>query len=425
MTIRAQEVFTPGGFPSKTYIARTGDAYEQILRDAIDTPGQIVSLIGPSKSGKTVLVERVVGRDLLIPIAGAGITSPGDIWTRVLDWMEAPTSHTTGSTTSGSVTAEGKVKGSVGVPLVAKGEAEGGVGVEVAHERSKSSSFERAGLAQITKDIADSGYVVLIDDFHYMPRVVQAEVAKSLKEAVRLGIKLCTAAVVHRGDDLVRANPELRGRVRAVDLKYWKNEDLARIAEVGFAELNASVDGAFIGKLVQEAAGSPQLMQLLCLQACLALDLRVRSPERREFRVPETKLRQIFEQTSATTDFRSLVDVLDSGPKTRGQERKVYSFKDGSSGDVYRAVLKSVAADPPKLSLDYGELLARSANVCRGDSPSGSSLVGTCLHISKLALEKFPTERAIDWDEQTQILDIPDPYLLFYLRWSGRLSEAE
>jgi hypothetical protein len=43
--------------------------------------------------------------------------------------------------------------------------------------------------------------------------------------------------------------------------------------------------------------------------------------------------------------------------------------------------------------------------------------------MSKLAVEKFPNERAIDWDEQKQILDIPDPYLLFYLRWSGRLQE--
>jgi hypothetical protein len=44
--------------------------------------------------------------------------------------------------------------------------------------------------------------------------------------------------------------------------------------------------------------------------------------------------------------------------------------------------------------------------------------------MTRLALDKFPTERVIDWDDQTQILDIPDPYFLFYLRWSGRLREA-
>ena len=86
-------------------------------------------------------------------------------------------------------------------------------------------------------------------------------------------------------------------------------------------------------------------------------------------------------------------------------------------------MLKALAADPPRLAFPYDELLARTARVCSDSSPVGSSVAGTCLHMSKLAREKFPTERAVDWDEQKQILDIPDPYLLFYLRWSGRLRE--
>jgi hypothetical protein len=118
-----------------------------------------------------------------------------------------------------------------------------------------------------------------------------------------------------------------------------------------------------------------------------------------------------------------LVDVLDAGPRTRGTERKTYKFRDGTEGDVYRVVLKAVAGDPPRLSFPYEELLKRTMNVCKGEPPVGSSVTGTCLHMSKLAQEKFPNERAVDWDEQKQVFDIPDPYLLFYLRWSGRLRE--
>ena len=130
-------------------------------------------------------------------------------------------------------------------------------------------------------------------------------------------------------------------------------------------------------------------------------------------------LRKILEQTSSNTDFRSLVDVLDAGPKTRGAERKIYKFEDGSEGDVYRCILKAVAADPPRLSFDYEDLTKRVADICNDDVPVGSSVIGTCLHMTKLALDKFPSERAIDWDEQKQILDIPDPYLLFYFRWNA------
>src|SRR5258708_20692290 len=110
MTLKAQAIFTPGSFPSHTYVARSGEGLEKALRDAIDTPGQIVSLIGPSKAGKTVLVEKVVGKELLITITGAGLRSPEEIWSRVLDWMEAPSSrgHTASTSVSGSVELKGK-----------------------------------------------------------------------------------------------------------------------------------------------------------------------------------------------------------------------------------------------------------------------------------------------------------------------------
>jgi hypothetical protein len=164
-------------------------------------------------------------------------------------------------------------------------------------------------------------------------------------------------------------------------------------------------------------------MRLICLNACFAMDVREKPLMSRTIDITEDRLRGIFEQTSASTDFRSLVDVLDAGPRTRGTERRLYKFKDGSEGDVYRCILRAVAADPPRLSFNYEQLTQRVTEVCNRDTPVGSSVIGTCVHMSKLALEKFPNERAIDWDEQKQILDIPDPYLLFYLRWSGRLQE--
>lgn len=423
MALKATEVFTPGAFPVHTYVERKANNLEQSLRDALDTPGQVVSISGPSKSGKTVLVEHVVGRDSLITVTGAGIEEPDGLWTRILDWMDLPHSRTTGSTISGKIGAELGAEGAVKFPGVFSAEGTAKGTTEVEHSRDKAASFERRGLKQVVDEIANSDFVVLIDDFHYMPRNAQGEAAKILKEAVRLGVKICAASVRHRGDDVVRANPELRGRVRAVDLNYWTPDELQQIAVTGFGALNAELPNDAVRRFATEAAGSPQLMQLICLIACFVLGVREKGPSCSRVSITEGQLRQIFEQASANTDFRSLVDVLDTGPKTRGTERKMYGFKDGSEGDVYRCILRAVTSDPPKLSFDYEELTRRVAAVCQRDAPVGSSVIGTCLHMSKLALEKFPSERAIDWDEQKQILDIPDPYLLFYLRWSGRLQE--
>jgi len=425
MGIRATDVFTPGSYPSRTYVERTGAQLEQSLRDALDTQGQIVSLVGPSKSGKTVLVERVVGVDRLITITGAGIDDPDQIWSRVLDWMGAPTEQTQESSTFGQMGLEAGASGSAGLIGLAKATLEAKGSVEAGHERAHSATQSRFGLSQVIKEIGSSDFVILVDDFHYMARPAQAEAAKALKEAARSGVKICTAAVRHRGDDLVRANPELRGRVQAIDLEYWAPIDLTKIATVGFGALRMDVPSDSVRRLVSESAGSPQLMQLLCLNTCFELGVREALTQETRFNISNPEMESIFERTSSTTDFRTLVDVIDSGPRTRGTERKIYDFKDGTNGDVYRCVLKAVASDPPRQSFHYDELTRRTAMVCKGGTPVGSSVVGTCLHMSKLALEKFPNERALDWDDQKQVLDLPDPYLLFYLRWSKRLDQSE
>jgi hypothetical protein len=426
MALKAVDVFVPGAFPQYTYVERNQDRFEANLKDALDTPGQVVSLTGPSKSGKTVLVEKVVGRDLLIPISGTSLRHPSEVWERVLDWMDVPNSTSRSRTLGGSIGAEVGAKGSIGVPLLAKGEASGSLHGDISSEAASEAVRDRRGLPQVVEEIGNSEFVILLDDFHYMDRAVQVEVAKTLKEAVRLGVKIVTASVSHRGDDVVRANPELRGRVKSIDLRYWNPDELHQIAKSGLAALNADMPLVALKEFIQESAGSPQLMQLLCLQACFVLNLREATEGLfpRVTDVDDGTLRNILEQTSSSTDFRSLVDVLDAGPRTRGTERKTYTFADGSEGDVYRVVLRAVADNPPRLSYPYEELLKRTVKVCIGDSPVGSSVTGTCLHMAKLARETFPTERAVDWDEQKQVFDIPDPYLLFYLRWSNRLREV-
>ena len=411
--VKATEVFTPGSFPTHTYVKRDEKKLEEAVRDGIDTPGQIVSLAGPSKSGKTVLIENVVGNDCLIPVQGTGIGKPSDIWSRVLDWIEVPSESTSGSSkmTQGEV---GGQAGFFGYNASAKG----------SHQRSYSSreTHGRRGMKQVVEEIGDSDFVVLIDDFHYMDRNVQEEVAKSIKEAVRLGINIVTAQVPHRGDDVVRANPELRGRVRAIDSSYWSEQELRKIAKLGFDTLNVRFADRSIDKLVAESAGSPQLMQLICLHTCFVLDLKESMSVVKNISLSNEQTQNIFEQTATVTDFRSLVDVLDNGPKRRGTERNVYKLKNEEEGDVYRCLLHAIASDPPKLSFDYDEITHRVTAVCASDAPDGSSIIRSCYQMSKLAQEKFPSERVIDWDEAKQFLEIPDPYLLFYLRWSDRLN---
>ena len=70
------DVFTPNDYPRHTYVNRAvSPPLEDQLRLALDTPNEVVSISGPSKSGKTVLIERVVGVDNLITVSGSEISS--------------------------------------------------------------------------------------------------------------------------------------------------------------------------------------------------------------------------------------------------------------------------------------------------------------------------------------------------------------
>lgn len=420
--LKATEVFTPGAFPQYTYVERD-EGREQRLRDALSVPGYVVSVSGPSKSGKTSLIERVVGAERLISVGGSRIGSPAQLWELVLDWMGAP-AETTGSVASTfGVDAQGgaKVEGNA---LVAKGDISGSVTGKFSRLVTGTEKRMRGGMNQVAKEIAESDFVILVDDFHYMSKEVQQEVAKQLKEAVRLGIKVVTASVPYRADDVVRANPELRGRVVAIDMKYWEPTELVQIAQIGFEKLNAVVETSALERFATESAGSPQLMQAVCLHACFHLGLREAQSAQRLLPAALEEQALILEQTASTTDFRSLVDMLETGPRTRGTERKTFSLSDGTAGDVYRCVLKAMAAQPLRLSFDYDELLRRVRATCVGDAPVGSSVTTTCDQMCRIAANHAAPERVLDWDEGKAVLDVANPYLMFYLRWSRRLDEV-
>ena len=70
---RATQVFTPNDVPTYTYVDRSAHHFEESVREALEIPKLIISLSGPSKSGKTVLVKKVVERTVTNCVSGASI----------------------------------------------------------------------------------------------------------------------------------------------------------------------------------------------------------------------------------------------------------------------------------------------------------------------------------------------------------------
>jgi hypothetical protein len=365
MALEDREIFTPGAYPTHTYVTRS-DADERALENALDVGGMIASVIGPSKTGKTVLVNKVVSRELLISLSGAQIDSATDLWRQA--------------------------SGKIGIPSLSD--------------------------VEVIDYLIEGNYVLLIDDFHYVQRQAQKRIAQQLKDAVAKGLRVVVVAVPHRADDPIRVNPDLRGRVRMIDLDYWDLPELRKIAEAGFPLLNLQLGSGDIRELAVESLRSPQLMQSLCLELCSFFGVSRPEAEIRQITVSREALDGIARATSKMADCKTAYEILSTGPRERGRRRTQYRLRDGREGDVYTVILKALAADPPRLDFPYAEFKGRAGGILAdGNEPPGGSLRQAIVQMDKLVRKRIPEDRVFEWDTERHVIDIPDPYFLFYLRW--------
>lgn len=412
--MKRSEVFTPTTQPTITYISDHLINKKLNINRAIEMGGSVITLSGPSKSGKTVFVETVVGKDNLIQVTGASIDNADVLWKRIFDKVGTPISATQSTTHTDELSAGGILE--VSIPLVAKGA--GKFDGKNITSRSITSNANPDFLNLIIREFANTGFIIFIDDFHYIPKLIQNEIATLIKEAVRNGVLFVCASVPYHADDVILANSDLRGRMVKLDFDYWNSSALQRIAQKGFEALNVSVPEAAIEAFANEAAGSPQLMQALCLNLCYEFDIEETYLEKVSVSCDQNCINKICVMTSLMNDYTSVINGMKDGPKTRGERRKSYPLSDGASLDVYPLVLRALSENPPELTIRYPNLLGRIQRLCKnGEGPSGSSVTGACAHMAEIA-NATSGSTILEWDGDSDVFDIRDPYLLFALRWS-------
>jgi hypothetical protein len=410
--MRATEVFTPKGEPSITHVNdHLLDKAKRLVQDLSAGPC-VVSLSGPSKSGKTVFIEKTLGRDRLIKVNGAGVKSAESLWLKVFAFIGTPVKVVETVEQSSTSTFGARIEG--GVPLVTKGE----VSVAEAWAEKSAEAAEAAidYVALLVKELGNTEFIVFIDDFHYIEVDIQQEIARQIKEGIEGKVQFVCASVPYRSDDVLLGNADLRGRAYKVDFEYWAQPELAKIAKIGFAAMNLTVSPAMIDALASEAAGSPQLMQTLCLNLCFDIGHEISLESIVKIDGDIDLIGRVCRRTAANNDYSSTVAAMKDGPKTRGKDRKSYVLKaNQTSMDVYPLILRGIASDPPQLMQRANEFTGRVQSLCSGEQPGSGSILNSCSFIVSIANEA-EGRQVIEWDTQRDILDIRDPYLLFFLR---------
>lgn len=417
-----QEVFTPNNYPEHTYVEREHGEYEEELSFRLKGPATIISLSGPSKSGKTMLLNNAV-EDLnydLVTVHGSNIDSVTDLWENTLDQLGAPTNREIIEESQNETIKEGNA--GIDISVVNAG---GGGSKRDQQSTQETASRERMGLKQITELVNLDDFVLYIDDAHYIDKKLHEPISEAIKDAYERGMSICVSFIPYRSDDLTRANPDLSGRIESIDLGYWDKNDLEKIGEMGFEILNRYPSELVIKNLARESVGSPHLMQKLCLEMCRELKIHERTDEMEPLRVEENDLKNVLRNTAEDLfqDYSTIIEILCGDVSQDNNGRKIYDFPLKGQGDVYDVILRALAANPPRLTLDRGKILDRVQDTCHAEAPQSGNIVQTIQRIDKWISNKVPeSDYCFDWVDDRKALELPDPYLIFCIRWSNTLN---
>lgn len=394
MSLKAENIFKPGAFPKYTYVSRnyenTGISYELRLKQALRTAGCLTSIIGPSKMGKTILCEQVIGLDNIVEVSGADFNENTDFWAIIAAKVGLPYM---GEITTERASTEGK-----------------------SEERDSKSEKYILSKDKIIRYYIENNKILVIDDFHYASTEMQMKMAQQLKDAIRRELKVVVVSLPHRADDAIRQNADLSGRLSLINIETWKEEDLKKIAIKGFDKLEIKIADNIAEKLAIECLTSPQLMQYICLSICTLLE------DEKKQEVNDEILEKAYRFTTINFNYADVVSVLVKGPNSRGQQRKLYRTVDGKELDLYGIIVESLAKNPPMTELDFESFYNRIFNVIEENDRlklEKQTVRNHLNHLQELLEGKEEIYRVIEWkDGKVYVLD---PLFLFYLRW-GRIN---
>lgn len=396
---KSEEVFKPGAFPEHTYIPRqfasSSISYELRLQQALKISGCLTSLVGPSKMGKTILCEKVIGLEHIIEVSGADFSHGQNFWEVVAAKAELPY--------RGELTTS-----------------------QTLNDTDNQEKFGKKEHFVLTKDkvieyYKEHEFVLVLDDFHYAPKDIQLQIAQQLKDAIRREFKAVVISLPHRSDDAIRQNADLSGRLSLINIEPWRTDELKQIALKGFPLLGIHITDTIADKIATESLTSPQLMQYICLSICTLLD----SDNTRIEQIEDTILPTAYQFTTMNFEYSDIVKVITAGPNPRGRQRRLFATTTNKRLDLYGLFIESLTKDPPIVELTFQELYTRIdtlliPNIRRPEKRSVRDALNNLQEILKTREDIY---RVIEWKDS--IIYVLDPLFLFYLRWGRKTNGQE
>ncbi len=415
--LKYQDIFVPGGFPQHTYNPRAQLNLEERIEEAKNNLCKLVTVTGHTKSGKTILVSKVLPRQDSIWIDGGAVSSEDDFWHIILDELELFQTVSNGEADETNESLSGEVSGGLNVAF-----AKGGGRISGTTGSARNSAIQRtravSSRVAALRGLREQKVPLVVDDFHYLPKQLQGSVIRALKPLIFEGLPVVIIAIPHRRYDAMKVEREMTGRILSIEIPTWDAEELEFIPRTGFALLKYNCDDTMSARLADEAIGSPHLMQDFCRGICRSRNIEPAQTYIR-LQLDANEIRTIYKDVADSIG-RPIFEKLARGPRQR-TDRVPRELADGGIVDIYQLILHAMARMRPDLeSLEYEDLRAAIRDVSADQKiPQLQEVARVLKHMSEVAAKDESSTPVIDFDESERVLHVTDPFFAFFLRWGN------
>ncbi len=413
-SIRYTQVFVPGGFPTFTYNPRDEHKLEQKIRSASDNLCKLMVVTGATKSGKTVLVDKIYQRSENVWIDGGSVNNESTFWEQVIDQMGGYLEVEAGYQDGTQFKLAGTASASIGV-LSGKFDGESAISEQTSTILRRSTSNKSKALqALMQNEVA-----LIVDDFHYIDKQTQKSIVRALKSPIMHGLPVIFIAIPNRKFDVVDVEREMTGRIETVEMPAWSSEELEEIARTGFEVLNVStLDDEYVDAIsafVGECQESPFLMQEFCKELCIASTID--SSKKDLQHVSRVNANAIFGHVAENSG-RAMFKKLERGPRQR-TDRKDRKMKNGVVTDIYGVVMAAFQMLRPNTeTITYDTLRAAIRQILVDDLPQHGEISRVLEKIAEISHTDSSSTPVIDWQKDDDLITITDPFFAFFLRWN-------
>lgn len=420
--IKASQVYTPGKIPNYTYNSRKEKDLEEKLKEELEYGGKIIILSGPTKIGKTVLVKKCLPEDKLVLIQPSDLKE-GILEEVIASLINVPSNES--NITKSKDVVDSKVSAnaefSIGQSFLqlfkAKVSSSAKVEGTTLREKEVTQEYKKNLLRESTKYLINNGYILVFDDFHYLSSSEQTEIIHKLKPYIFDNLHVCIILIPNRGQDVVKAEPDMEGRIYNIKVPQWESEELEFIPKSGFDKLKVTLPKEFIGSFVENSFNNPYLMQEICAHFCRNNEIKESYIEPTSMNTQTVDLKEVYSKLPITNDL--LLQQLKAGKVTKGKKRGLYKMKGETELDLYEIILKGLAvkAHEDDIPISTFVTLLNSFRLESEREIRRSDVVSTLKKMVEICKVKSPLEPALDYNHETGRIIMNDPFFRFGVRW--------